>query len=169
LLLEELNHFENSGLPVMRPNSMNNYGVILNEIGFSAFFDQFVSFVQPLAAHFYPQEGATLDSHHTFMVQYRMAEDRALDFHYDAAEVTLNVCLGRKFTGGSLYFAGLLDRPETLEERFEFHHRKGVAVMHVGKHRHGANAITSGERYNLIIWMRDRKSHDSCQHCGSHH
>lgn len=38
LLLEEVDRFEESGLPVMRPNSMNNYGVILDEIGAVSWF-----------------------------------------------------------------------------------------------------------------------------------
>jgi hypothetical protein len=33
-LIEEAAHYEQSGLPIDRPNSMNNYGLILNEIGF---------------------------------------------------------------------------------------------------------------------------------------
>jgi hypothetical protein len=36
-LLDEIDSFEASGLPVMRPNSMNNYGVILSEIGMCCF------------------------------------------------------------------------------------------------------------------------------------
>ena len=34
-------------------------------------------------------------------VQYMMSGDRALDFHFDDAEVTLNVCLGVDFEGTS--------------------------------------------------------------------
>ena len=34
--------------------------------------------------------------------------DTELDFHYDSSEVTINVCLGRIFTGGQVYFKGLL-------------------------------------------------------------
>ena len=32
-LIAEVEHFQRSGLPVRRPNSMNNYGLIVNEIG----------------------------------------------------------------------------------------------------------------------------------------
>ena len=39
LLIEELDAFYASGLPAQRPNSMNNYGVILNEIGFEPMID----------------------------------------------------------------------------------------------------------------------------------
>ncbi len=40
-------------------------------------------------------------------MQYKLTEDRALDFHYDDSHVTLNVCLGRQFEGGDLYFKGM--------------------------------------------------------------
>ena len=31
-LLEEVENYEASGMPVQRPNSMNNYGLILNQV-----------------------------------------------------------------------------------------------------------------------------------------
>lgn len=148
---------------------MNNYGLILDEIGFTKFFDDFVEFILPLTTHLYSPLGSKLDSHHAFIVQYKMTEDKDLDFHYDASEITLNVCLGKKFTGGSLYFRGLLEDPSTHDEDFEFNHKPGLACLHFGKHRHGANSITSGERYNLILWMRHKNMHDSCDHCGGVH
>ena len=45
-----------------------------------------------------------LDSHRAFIVKYTIGEDVELSYHYDNAEVTLNVCLGKKFKGGDLYF-----------------------------------------------------------------
>ena len=39
LLLAELGNFEASGLHVSRPNSMNNYGVVLNSIGMERTMD----------------------------------------------------------------------------------------------------------------------------------
>ena len=90
--------------------------------------------------------GDCLDSHHGFIVQYKMGEDLNLGFHYDESEVTLNVCLGRSFVGGSLYFRGRLMEPETHGEYFEYQHIPGRAALHLGKHRHGALSILSGER-----------------------
>ena len=45
-----------------------------------------------------------LDSHKAFVVRYAMGEDLDLAYHFDNAEVTLNVSLGKQFTGGNLYF-----------------------------------------------------------------
>ena len=32
--------------------------------------------------------------------------------------------------------------------------RRGLGVLHLGSHVHGAMPIEQGNRYNLIMWMR---------------
>ncbi|XP_036777927.2 2-oxoglutarate and iron-dependent oxygenase domain-containing protein 2 isoform X5 [Manis pentadactyla] len=109
-LLEELEHFEQSDMPKGRPNTMNNYGVLLHEVGLD---EPLVTplrerFLQPLMALLYPDcGGGWLDSHRAFVVKYAPGQDRELGCHYDNAELTLNVALGKAFTGGALYFGGL--------------------------------------------------------------
>src|SRR5262249_14457027 len=109
-LLEEIACFENwcryRELPLLRPNSMNHYGIILNTLGFGPFLDQLMTeYITPFAAREYADIGGdTLDGHHGFIVEYQVGKDVKLDFHVDASEVTLNVCLGKSFTGGELYF-----------------------------------------------------------------
>lgn len=77
----------------------------------------------------------------------------------DEADVTLNVCLGKEFTGGNLYFGGVRcvfhqqTAPQPHEE-FVFAHKRGQGIFHLSKHRHLAQHISSGERHNLIIWCR---------------
>lgn len=39
-LIKELENFEKSGLPLRRPNSMNNYGVVVNEMGLEDFISR---------------------------------------------------------------------------------------------------------------------------------
>eukprot|EP01114_Cavostelium_apophysatum_P014932 TRINITY_DN3981_c0_g1_i1.p1 TRINITY_DN3981_c0_g1~~TRINITY_DN3981_c0_g1_i1.p1 ORF type:complete len:332 (+),score=65.84 TRINITY_DN3981_c0_g1_i1:115-1110(+) len=157
-LIEEIENFQGSGLPVLRPNTMNRYGLVLNEIGFRDFFDDLLArYVRPIASMLYGELGEKLNSHHTFVVQYKQTEDKALNFHYDDCDVTINVCLGKEFTGGTLYFRGLVEDESTQDENFEFSHVKGRAMIHRGHHRHGANSIKSGERYNLIMWCRGSK------------
>ena len=70
------------------------------------FMDQFrEDYLAPLARLLYPAwVGRGLDSHRAFVVKYGLGEDLDLSYHYDNAEVTLNVCLGRRFAGGELYF-----------------------------------------------------------------
>ena len=65
--LSELDNYYASGLPIRRPNSMNNYGIIVNEIGMEPMIDALQkSVLQPLARVLYPVEGACLDHHHSF-------------------------------------------------------------------------------------------------------
>ena len=157
-LLCELEHYEGEGFPVARPNSMNNYGVVLNSIGLERTMDAIQRrCVRPLIGALFPREGCHIDHHHSFMVQYRAGEDLGLDMHTDACDVTLNVCLGREFTGAGLTFCGLRGEANARPERkFQYRHTHviGRAIVHLGHHRHGADDLVSGERYNLIMWNK---------------
>jgi len=167
LFIEELKNFDkfgdDQGLELQRPNSMNNYGAILDDFGFSDCMNGLLrKLMNPLSKIFYPHIGDTLDGHHGFIVSYEMGKDRKLSFHVDESEVTLNLCLGKEFEKGSLYFGGVrclqhqqLEPKE--EDNFTFNHTPGVAILHLGKHRHLANPILSGERHNLILWCRSSK------------
>ncbi|XP_073142987.1 2-oxoglutarate and iron-dependent oxygenase domain-containing protein CP2-like isoform X3 [Henckelia pumila] len=146
MLLAEVENFEKwvheTKFRIMRPNTMNKYGAVL---------DDFV---------FFPEVGgSTLDAHHGFVVQYGMNRDVDLGFHVDDAEVTLNVCLGKQFSGGELYFRGVrcenhVNTETQSEEIFDYVHVPGRAILHRGRHRHGARATTSGNRTNLLLWCR---------------
>lgn len=85
----------------------------------------------------------------------------------DDSDATLNVSLGKDFAGGTLFFEGVegsaLLRPrksmEMMGKKSALRHHTGVAVFHLGAHAygtqghvHGANPITKGERWNLILW-----------------
>ena len=89
-------------MPKARPNTMNNYGLMLNELGMSkSFLDGLLlDAIRPIAAVLFPERGgASLDHHHAFTVRYSPEGDKDLSLHYDDAEVTLNVSLGKQFTG----------------------------------------------------------------------
>ncbi|KAM1186797.1 hypothetical protein COP1_015900 [Malus domestica] len=166
LLLSEVEHFENwvneAKFKIMRPNTMNKYGAVLDDFGLETMLDKLVeSFIRPISKGvFYPEVGgATLDSHHGFVVEYGDNRDVDLGFHVDDSEVTLNVCLGKQFSGGELYFRGTrcdkhVNSGSQSEEIFDYAHVPGYAVLHRGRHRHGARATTSGHRINLILWCR---------------
>lgn len=84
--------------------------ILLDEVGF---YKKFVTplrekYLNCVAGLLYPDwVGRGLDSHKAFTVQYKETEDVDLAQHYDNAEVTLNVCLGKDFEDGSLYFGGM--------------------------------------------------------------
>ena len=53
--VEELDKFHGTGLPARRPNSMNNYGIVVNEIGMEPALDQLChNLLQPLAQYLFP-------------------------------------------------------------------------------------------------------------------
>jgi len=174
-LIIELENYEKCAkdfdLPLRRPNSMNNYGLVLNEIGFRKVLNEFIRiYVTPLLQLYFPQYAKDINHHHSFVVKYAVKEDELLDTHIDSSLVTLNVCLGKEFKSGSLYFHGIKGdvgsergdyvrphKPQCDRCKLDYNHRPGVAVIHLGKHVHGANRISSGERVNLIIWMQRRE------------
>ncbi|KAG8661573.1 hypothetical protein MANES_01G016000v8 [Manihot esculenta] len=112
LLLSEVENFEkwvnDAKFRIMRPNTMNKYGAVLDDFGLETMLDKLMDgFVRPISKVFFPEVGgSTLDSHHGFVVEYGKDRDVDLGFHVDDSEVTLNVCLGKQFSGGELFFRG---------------------------------------------------------------
>lgn len=165
LLVREVEHFEQSDLPRRRPNTMNNYGLVVGETGMHGLMSHLLSVViGPASAALYPREAFanSLDHHHSFCVQYRArleeelysTGDEGLDMHQDSSEVTLNVCLGKDFEYGGLVFCGRTGEAGVRQMQYAHRQAVGEAVIHLGRHRHGAAKITRGERCNLIVWAR---------------
>jgi len=188
-LLEELERIEHwardTKIEMARPNSMNRYGLRLREAGLQNVAEALVDAITPMIHHVFGDSNelktstSPLMDRYAFTVRYRGQEDRRLDTHVDSSRVTLNVCLGKEFCGGGVYFhklrsAGLgsleeapagnpdpMDSPHgnkgngTCDRCQALHqHSKGVAIMHLGRHIHGAVDIKEGERVNLVIWCR---------------
>lgn len=190
--MEEVARMEETPSVVLeRPNTMNNYGAIVNGLGFGTSMNALIeAVVCPLAGALFPAHGGLEfgGTHHrcapqfacacvlrrsrasrgsrSFLVKYKMSEDLSLNKHRDASDVTLNVCLGRTFTGGTLFFHGegerlfaataTGERLPSAERTLSLQHVRGMGVMHIGDHIHGADPLTSGERWNLIVWRRRR-------------
>ena len=140
---------------------MNNYGLVLSDVGMHPWLSRLLaSLIAPLGRLLFPTEAAAcaLDHHHSFVVSYDAGADGgdvSLDMHHDASEVTLNVCLGRDgFEGGGLRFCGRFGGAAHRRELCVLRHAKGRAVLHLGRQRHGADALTAGSRVNLIVWAR---------------
>ena len=126
-------------------------------------------FLQPVFGILFPEwTGKKLDSHKAFTVQYEQGKDTSLDYHYDNAEVTLNVCLGKDFEDGTLYF-GKMRTEAFLESHWtEVCHSVTHGIAHRGQHLHGAMPIQDGVRVNLIIWLRSSEVRNpQCPMCNS--
>uniref|UniRef100_A0A0D9V1C0 Fe2OG dioxygenase domain-containing protein n=1 Tax=Leersia perrieri TaxID=77586 RepID=A0A0D9V1C0_9ORYZ len=165
MLLQEVENFEKwvhaTKFKIIRPNTMNKYGAVLDDFGLEVMLTQFMEqFIAPMSTVFYPEVGGgTLDTHHAFVVEYGKDRDVELGFHVDDSEVTLNVCLGKHFSGGELYFRGIrcdthVNSETQHEEMYDYIHVPGRAVLHRGRHRHGARPTSSGLRINLLLWCR---------------
>ena len=163
LFTEEIDNFytisEQYNISVRRPNSMNNYGVVLNEIGLRPLLTSFQqSYLWPICRQLFPNEASQFDDHHSFLVRYQSQEDLGLDMHTDDSDVTFNVCLGEPgFTGSTLTFCGMFGASNHRHYSHTYHHEIGRAVLHLGSQRHGADDIASGRRMNLIVWSRNHK------------
>ncbi|XP_019435066.1 PREDICTED: uncharacterized PKHD-type hydroxylase At1g22950-like [Lupinus angustifolius] len=164
-LISEVDHFERwvnqTKFRIMRPNTMNQYGAVLDDFGMETMLDRLMNdFILPISRVFFAEVGgSTLDSHHGFVVEYGTNRDVELGFHVDDSEITLNICLGKEFSGGELFFRGVrcdehVNTETQSEEIFDYSHVPGRAVLHRGRHRHGARPTTSGHRLNLILWCR---------------
>lgn len=156
-LLQEFVAYEASDLPRERPNSMNNYGLVLNDIGLHSTFTTLMErFLQPIVRLFFDSytQGYAVDCHHTFMVQYMQRQDLSLDMHSDDSEVTFNVNICDRFVGSGLVFCGAEGRDPVRLMQSRYAHRLGRAVVHAGQHRHGAEQLSEGQRYNIIVWCR---------------
>ncbi|XP_050226008.1 2-oxoglutarate and iron-dependent oxygenase domain-containing protein CP2-like [Mercurialis annua] len=165
MLMSEVENFERwvheTKFRIMRPNTMNNYGAVLDDFGLENMLDKLMDeYLRPISRLFFPEVGGlTLDSHHGFVVEYGVDRDVDLGFHVDDSEITLNACLSKQFVGGDLFFRGVrcdkhVNTETQPEEILDYVHVQGHAVLHRGRHRHGARATTSGRRANLILWCR---------------
>ncbi|KAG0730027.1 2-oxoglutarate and iron-dependent oxygenase domain-containing protein 2 [Chionoecetes opilio] len=154
MFLEELTNYEESPLPKGRPNTMNQYGIKLEELGFTDFVSSLrLEYLIPITRLLYPGCGGdSLDSHKAFVVTYKEGDDVDLSYHYDNSEVTLNVALNEDYSEGDLYFGPM--RKEQSTRRAGYSHQLGQGLLHRGQQFHGALPITGGIRHNLIIWMR---------------
>jgi len=161
------------------PNSMHRYGAVLGTLGFGDLLRELrTEVVAPLASLHYADVGGTeLDAEYGFLAEYGGDGDDDLGFHVDDSAVTLNLCLGERFSGSELYFRGLRcdehrQLPPTPNEAFEYVHDVGTVILHAGRQRHGVYPILRGRRRNLILWCQSaaaKEAAESCQPwCGAH-
>lgn len=174
-LLAEAQHYRHSGLPQRAPNSMNNYGVVLEDLGLQDAFSQVLRcFLLGVGARLFGDEsvrathlgneailtddwgGSSLDDHYSFIVQYDPCKDRDLDMHVDDCDVTFNFGLSDQasYSGSDLAFCGMRGSARHRKLLHTYSHTRGRCVVHAGKQRHGALPIKCGTRSSLIMWTK---------------
>lgn len=136
--------------PSEPPNSMNKYGKMLSSLGLMSDAKKLLKwFVKPLVRISYPDVKLTQVS--GFIVDYSKDTQKKLTLHYDQSDVTMNICLGRKFTGGDLVFCNKSGKPEVKIKQ-----KVGQVVLHRGTHLHRTEPLKSGKRSNLILWCTEK-------------
>eukprot|EP01062_Namystynia_karyoxenos_P063633 TRINITY_DN56448_c0_g1_i1.p2 TRINITY_DN56448_c0_g1~~TRINITY_DN56448_c0_g1_i1.p2 ORF type:complete len:368 (+),score=91.96 TRINITY_DN56448_c0_g1_i1:89-1105(+) len=161
-LAAELRHRRAAGIPIRRPNGMNRYGAILEDVGLGAPVRMLVErYIRPIALMLFPEIAGPgdADEHFAFSVRYATGEDTDLARHTDASVVTFNLCLGEEgFTGGEVFFdeVGYAAEGGGSGNRTAVALTPGVAIFHRGAHAHGALPLLSGARENLIVWLTAR-------------
>ena len=86
-----------------------SYACVLHEIGFADAMARFCEVVlTPLAEVLFPRQGRNMgDDYRAYVTKTAAGEDIAVQKHMDMSDVTMNVCLGKQFTGGATYFEGV--------------------------------------------------------------
>ncbi len=183
--VEEMKHLQNwyadQGIALEKPNSMHQSGLALDNLCIEDLFDGLFSrILQPLANQYFASSGGEqLNSYYPFMVHYEKGSNEALDYHVDASNVTMNMCLSDEFSGSELNFAGercrehINDIPQWYEQ-YTCYHKVGHAIIHSGMHRHAVNPLRGGQRHNLLLWCRhvdgrffhdDERAREQCGQC----
>jgi len=114
---------------------------------------------------------SALDFHYAYVVGYgdeetvakTLADDASRSLlartklvpHTDDSEVTLNVCLGRDFSGGELVLRGLRNTEAEGTAETKLKPAPGRAILHLGQHLHEVEPVTAGQRFSLILWARN--------------
>lgn len=136
------------------PNSMNNYGLVLNNTPLSGFIKKLQrEYLVPLFKLLFPDFGNIKDFH-AFTIKYSDNEDYNLDPHTDDSDITFNICLTQPIKGSELIFCGNIDSSDHRQVSKIYQHKVGYAIIHLGKRRHCAIDILQGSRMNLVIWNR---------------
>ena len=149
-----------SSVPREQPNSMHNYGMVVNNPELRAQLaclpDTWLATVIPTLFPHLP--GNRFGDQHAFMVLYGEDAERDLALHVDASHITLNICLENDGHGGEINFTGARcarhvneppDRP-SVSHRFE----PGDVLLHLGNQRHHVSPLLGGRRRNLLVWYR---------------
>lgn len=183
-----LDSASSSGIPTRRPNGMNRRGVIVDPEVYGAVNMKSLSelvegelidrVVRPVGRMLFSDRVGCIDDveYFAFTIRYdggdngdkdaeggpngaaEMKRDFELKEHRDASVITLNINLNlpeEDYSGSQVYFRSSAV-PDVGEGTVRF--TPGMAVVHLGAHRHGALPISAsggggGKRYNLVIWL----------------
>ncbi|GAD01675.1 hypothetical protein [Agarivorans albus] len=164
--LIELRHYlddvTTAGIPLKPPYGivLNRHGAMLDERSegylatpsFQAFYRKLLDkYMRPIARLLFPEVYGYDSQTFGFSIQWQAGMDTSLRLHTDASSVTMNINMNlsdEKFTGSEVDF---YDPITGNIKRLSF--EPGTAMIHRGNVPHASQAIRSGERSNLVLWL----------------
>jgi len=114
--------------------------------------------ITPLVARIYPQfrNLSSFKDLYSKVVKYKIGEDEDWHVHVDHSDITVNICLGKEFTGANLLLYGRGQEKITQSSNYvNYKHVPGRMIVHLGSERHGVSQLETGIRYSLIILLRE--------------
>lgn len=171
------------------PNNVGNEtrsrrtGVVLADLGLDRLAQALVSAVlTPLSRVLYPRWAPeSFDSYHAFSIHVAPLHNRSepaegkvvgdrLPEHIDVCEVSMNICLGKVFSGSDVHFtrvngvngergglrgwnttvAGGAGGARRVAGQW-VHHQPGWAFINLCQQFHSTNKLQSGERHSLVV------------------
>eukprot|EP00756_Hemistasia_phaeocysticola_P049115 Hpha_TRINITY_DN23549_c0_g1::TRINITY_DN23549_c0_g1_i1::g.186517::m.186517 len=157
---DELAHRREAGIPIRRPNGMNRYGSIVDDVGLGQSIKILADkYLAPIGQMLYPRFVTAADTveQYSFTIRYSQGGDRELASHTDASAVTFNICLGGDFESGGVFFDGIKFGPESAKvQRRVVEMEPGTVIVHRGAHEHGAMPLKGRDRENLVVWLTAR-------------
>lgn len=120
--------------------------------GFQTFYRELMDkYMRPISRLLFPEVAGYDTQTFGFSIQYQPGMDTSLQPHTDASAATLNINLNmpnETFTGSEVDF---YDAKLGKSNRLTF--KPGMAMLHRGNVPHAAQAITSGMRSNIVLWL----------------
>ena len=127
--------------------------MLINELGLASLYHRVLEdFVYPVAIQKWALEGKewpTMSSEN-FIIKYDKSIQGHLSLHHDSASISMVLALNEDYEGGGTYFW----------RQKELHKGKtGYISVHpsVITHRHGARAVTKGQRFVLVSFCNRNK------------
>ncbi|MDP5220102.1 2OG-Fe(II) oxygenase [Ruegeria sp. 2205SS24-7] len=143
------------------------YGIVLNRGGamldprskgylaaptFQSFYQELMNrYMRPVSRLLFPDVHGYDTQTFGFSIQWQANKDTSLRPHSDASAVTLNINLnlpGEDYSGSAVSF---IDPDSRRVEKLTF--EPGTALIHHGSVPHASEPITSGERFNFVLWL----------------
>lgn len=139
---------QNGGWTTTRHKEYPTTDLPVKNIGsiFSFVSDSFLPIIDMIKKTYYLDDTFIFNVNDVFIVKYDANLQRSLDAHTDTSDISINILLSdtSDFDGGGTSF----------EDGIVTHLERGDMLIHSGKTKHSGLAITRGQRYILVAFIK---------------